>query len=141
MYRVKKEFKFEAAHRLLQHAGKCRHLHGHSYRAVVSIAGEDLKHPQCMVVDFQEVTDKLGTWINANFDHNAILNSQDFKLIQCLYETNARHPYCIQSTDPTAEVIAETIFRKAKELLRDPAYHVESVEVFETVSCSASYSE
>ena len=35
--RVKRVFDFEAAHRLPGHPGKCRELHGHSYRLVVTV--------------------------------------------------------------------------------------------------------
>ena len=35
--RVKRSFTFESAHRLPHHPGKCRELHGHSYRLVVTV--------------------------------------------------------------------------------------------------------
>ena len=35
--RVKRVFDFEAAHVLPHHPGKCRNLHGHSYRLVVTV--------------------------------------------------------------------------------------------------------
>jgi 6-pyruvoyltetrahydropterin/6-carboxytetrahydropterin synthase len=34
---VKRLFDFEAAHELPNHPGKCRHLHGHSYRLGVTV--------------------------------------------------------------------------------------------------------
>jgi len=37
--RVTCTFTFEAAHRLAWHPGKCRNLHGHSYRLDVSVEG------------------------------------------------------------------------------------------------------
>jgi 6-pyruvoyltetrahydropterin/6-carboxytetrahydropterin synthase len=36
---IRKQFRFEAAHVLPHHAGKCARLHGHSYRLDVSIDG------------------------------------------------------------------------------------------------------
>lgn len=36
---VCKQFKFEAAHRLDNHSGKCQRLHGHSYRVDVMARG------------------------------------------------------------------------------------------------------
>jgi len=54
-----KEFKFEAAHQLLNHQGKCRNLHGHSYKVVVELVGEVQGQTgmsdEGMVVDFDEV--------------------------------------------------------------------------------------
>ena len=38
--RIGKLFKFEAAHRLPNHPGKCKNLHGHSYKLEVVVNGE-----------------------------------------------------------------------------------------------------
>lgn len=38
MYRVIREFRFCYGHRLMGHAGKCRHLHGHNGKAVIMLA-------------------------------------------------------------------------------------------------------
>ena len=35
--RVRRQFEFEAAHELPRHPGKCRNLHGHSYRLIVTV--------------------------------------------------------------------------------------------------------
>ena len=37
VYRVTKEIHFCYGHRLLDYAGKCRHLHGHNGKAVVTL--------------------------------------------------------------------------------------------------------
>lgn len=144
MYRVTKEFRFEAAHRLVHHHGKCRHLHGHSYRAMVTIASENLHSVSQMVIDFQDVSDSLGTWIKKELDHNAIFNTDDSFYSLYMDSTHRefeKQPFWCVKRDPTAEVIAELIFNKVKELLDDPDYRIESVQVYETQSCSASYSE
>ena len=57
--RVTKEFRFEGAHALTGYDGKCRHIHGHSYRLFVTLKG-DIKqvqdHPKSgMVVDFSDL--------------------------------------------------------------------------------------
>lgn len=59
--RVSKEWAAEAAHSLPNHDGKCRNLHGHSYRIIVELIGpvkntltnED--PDQGMVMDFTQV--------------------------------------------------------------------------------------
>src|ERR1035437_855543 len=43
-------FTFEAAHRLEWHTGKCRNLHGHSYRLDVTVAGG--LDANCVLIDF-----------------------------------------------------------------------------------------
>jgi 6-pyruvoyltetrahydropterin/6-carboxytetrahydropterin synthase len=69
---ISKEFKFEAAHVLPNHDGKCSRLHGHNYRAVIYVDGEikpaDGSRDEGMVMDFADV--KLG-WegIRGSLDH------------------------------------------------------------------------
>ena len=43
--RVRRRFGFEAAHRLPNHPGKCRELHGHSYVLVVTVNTDVLMTP------------------------------------------------------------------------------------------------
>lgn len=56
---VTKMFRFEAAHRLPNHDGKCRRPHGHSYKVEVSFYGivnEEPDYPkEGMVIDFGEI--------------------------------------------------------------------------------------
>ncbi len=51
MFRVTREIAFCYGHRLLNYDGKCRHLHGHNGRAVITLEGPDLD-PRGMLVDF-----------------------------------------------------------------------------------------
>jgi 6-pyruvoyltetrahydropterin/6-carboxytetrahydropterin synthase len=64
---VEREFKFEAAHMLPRHNGKCRNEHGHSWRVVVSPLGTIDKETQ-FVMDFSELK-KLVQPIIDRFDH------------------------------------------------------------------------
>lgn len=54
---ITKEYKFEAAHYLPKYNGKCRHLHGHSYRVVVEVEGPLNTDGPCegMVVDYGSI--------------------------------------------------------------------------------------
>ena len=42
MFRLEKEFSFEASHQLPLHDGKCARLHGHSWKGRIIIEGEEL---------------------------------------------------------------------------------------------------
>mgnify|MGYP003412694764 FL=1 len=50
-FRVTKEIHFCYGHRLLDYAGKCRHLHGHNGKAVVTLETAELDRLG-MVIDF-----------------------------------------------------------------------------------------
>jgi len=58
---IRKEYKFEAAHQLDHHKGKCRHLHGHSYKVELFVNGTICEEPSAsdegMVVDFGEMNE------------------------------------------------------------------------------------
>jgi len=82
MLTIGKQFRFEAAHNLPEHNGKCRNLHGHSYMLEVCLSGRDLHNegPQKgMLLDFgilgtivrREIVDKLDhTNLNESFGAN-----------------------------------------------------------------------
>jgi 6-pyruvoyltetrahydropterin/6-carboxytetrahydropterin synthase len=69
MISITKIFHFEAAHFLPSHKGKCKNLHGHSYKVEVEVAGKPHKEGEekGMVMDFgrlkkivtEEIIDKL----------------------------------------------------------------------------------
>lgn len=70
---IAKIFRFEAAHQLPNHDGKCRNLHGHSYKVEVLAAGdliEDAGSPkEGMVVDFSDVSRVFKERIHRVCDH------------------------------------------------------------------------
>lgn len=75
--RITKEFTFEGAHALKGYDGKCKHIHGHSYRLFVTFRGETSEvknHPKSgMVIDFTEIKNLVNNLIIEPFDHALIL--------------------------------------------------------------------
>lgn len=131
MYNVTKEIHFCYGHRLLNHKGKCRHLHGHNARAVVRLESETLDKLG-MVVDFSDIGDYVKTWLNAEIDHNMLLCRED-PVLGLLQEAGERVYVTVEN--PTAEHIARMIF----DYVDKGGYPVVEVAVFETESAFASY--
>ena len=52
MYRVTREIYFCYGHRLLNYEGKCRYLHGHNGRAVITLAAPALDSPPVRSLEF-----------------------------------------------------------------------------------------
>lgn len=110
MITVTKEFWFEAAHRLMEHPGACKNLHGHSYKLVVTVAGKQNK--QGMVVDFHLLTDAVKSILNEGilkdklivpFDHSVMLYEHD-PLVEQFRDFSQR---IVQTTKhPTAEYLS-----------------------------------
>jgi len=71
---IRKQFKFEAAHVLPHHAGKCSRLHGHSYRLDVAFEGPlQTEGPaQGMVVDFDLISRVVKTGVIEELDHRSL---------------------------------------------------------------------
>jgi len=69
--RVSKEFTFDAAHHLHAYDGPCQHLHGHTYRLVVTACGKP--DARGIVIDFSELKQIVRECIIARLDH-AYLN-------------------------------------------------------------------
>ena len=125
MYELTVEMPFSAAHCIPEHPGKCARLHGHSYRALVTVAGEEVDG-QGMLMDFGDLKivceDSIST-----LDHQYL---------------NELPPFT--ETVPTAEAIARWIYQQVRAALaarpETPA-RVARVTVYESERSFATYWE
>lgn len=131
MFEVSREISFCYGHRILNHQGKCKHLHGHNGRAVVRIAADQLNELG-MVVDFTDIKEHLKKWIDDHLDHRMILQQID-PLAELLRDQG--EPIFVMPEIPTAENIAKLIYDQAKQL----GFAVQEVILWETRDCAASY--
>ncbi len=131
LYSVTKRIEFCYGHRLLEHAGLCKHLHGHNAVAEIEVRSSVLDG-QDMVCDFGDITDVVQTWVDRHLDHKMILRWDD-PLVEAL--TGLGEPVLVVEANPTAEHVAKLIFDKA----RASGLAVSRVTVWETPSSSASY--
>jgi 6-pyruvoyltetrahydropterin/6-carboxytetrahydropterin synthase len=111
--RVRRRFDFEAAHHLPNHPGKCRELHGHSFRLLVTVDGP-VDRQSGMVIDFADLKRVVREHVIDRLDHRCAND-----LIE----------------NPTAENLAVWIWTELAPLL--PALC--EVELFETGNCSVVY--
>lgn len=162
MARITRRLEFDSMHRVVGHEGKCARLHGHRYTALITVKAVDLD-PIGRVIDFGVIKKRVGGWIDENWDHNAILNSTD-PLLRFLsiadqqatrYQIEGRskapkpvsdevfakqRPFIFPGLNPTAEVMAEFLLLKAKELLGGiPGLMVYKVRLYETPNSYADH--
>ncbi len=107
--RVTRTFGFEAAHRLPWHPGKCRDLHGHSYRLEVTVEGP--VGEQGIVIDFADVKEMVQREVVDRFDHRYLNDLVD---------------------NPTAELLASEIWKS----LEAAGLSVCRIRLWETSDCS-----
>ena len=119
MISVTKKFTFEAAHTLPYHEGKCKNLHGHSYRLEVSVIGP--RDPQGMVIDFGNLKKAVKEAVIDKLDHSYLNDVLAF--------------------NPTAENMAEYIGTLLSRLIDNPnsGRKVEKVRLYETENSYADW--
>ena len=133
MHIITKEVYFCYGHRLMNHSGKCRHLHGHSVKASISIKQQQLNE-QSMVCDFSDVKTCVESYIDKILDHNFLLHKND-PIIPLLESQNER--FMAIDEHPTAEVLSKMIFQYVKQ----QGFNVDQVVLWETASANACYRE
>lgn len=71
---------FAAAHRLPDHEGKCRRLHGHTYGLEVTVEGDPQETGPAagMVMDFAELRERVTEMIVKPLDHQMLNDLFDF---------------------------------------------------------------
>ena len=130
-FQVTKVIEFSYGHRLLNHDGKCRYLHGHNGMVEVDLGAESLDS-MGMVIDFSRVSEVVKAWIDANLDHRMLLRRDD-PMTPVLQQ--AGEPVFTMEENPTAENIAKLIWLAA----RDAGLQVAEVRLWETATSRATY--
>ena len=139
--RVSKEFNFEMAHALWNYDGLCRHIHGHSYKLLISIIGEPISgssNPKLgMVMDFGDLKALVKGPIVDFFDHALVINREAEKHIP--EEPNEMYEKVhLVDFQPTCENLVIYIAEKVKALL--PAgIGLFSVKLYETATSYAEW--
>jgi 6-pyruvoyltetrahydropterin/6-carboxytetrahydropterin synthase len=132
MFRVTREISFCYGHRLLNYDGKCRHLHGHNGRAVLTLEAPQLD-ALGMVMDFTRIKRVVSTWIDETLDHRMLLHRDD-PALPFLRQQN--EPVFVMDVNPTAENIARLIY----DFAAGQGFPVVEVSLWETDTAYATYS-
>ena len=122
MYEINIQSGFSAAHSLRGYRGKCEELHGHNWKAQVTVSSEKLDKLG-MVIDFRKLKKKLAR----------VLKDLDHKHLNTL-------PY-FKKNNPTSEGIARYIFEELKSQKPLTRNHIKKVTIWETDTACASYAE
>lgn len=105
--RITKQFGFEAGHALHGYDGKCKNIHGHSYKLFVTVIGNPILDPNNakfgMVMDFTDLKTIVQQEVVDQFDHATIFNGKTPHLELANELIIRNHHVIIVDYQPTTE--------------------------------------
>lgn len=117
MYMLTVNEHFASSHSLRDYEGKCKNLHGHTWKVQVVVQGQELNSVG-MLVDFKELKQSLREVVS-ELDHQHLNGLEYF-----------------QKINPTSENIARFIFEKIEQ---KGILNIDRVTVWESENASATY--
>lgn len=149
IYTLTTEHSFDAAHFLKGHSGACQYVHGHRWRVVMEVAGDEL-HPdgssRGMIMDFTDMKKEFRRLID-EFDHSFIVESEEYSedkhhityqevMIRGDFDTTVSNSRVIYVPfRPTAELFSQYFYRA----LQAKGYPVYAMTVYETPTNACRY--
>lgn len=119
--RITKQFSFETGHALYGYDGKCKNVHGHSYRLNVTVIGKPISDNTNvkfgMVIDFSDLKKIVKEEIVDVFDHATVFN-KNTPHVELAKELEDRdHNVLLVNYQPTSEMMVIDFAKKIKQRL------------------------
>lgn len=119
--RITKQFTFETGHALYGYDGKCRNVHGHSYKLSVTVIGKpisDKDHVKFgMVIDFTDLKKIVKQEIVDVFDHATVFNKNTPHVDLARELEDRGHNILLVDYQPTSEMMVIDFAKKISRLL------------------------
>ena len=125
--KIAKEFRWEMGHRLPEHFGLCKNIHGHSYKMIVEFEG-DLDKNQ-MVIDYYDV-EKIVNPVIEKLDHAFMVNADDKNVLEFLEKMKSKK--VVVNFNSTAENICSYLLSEIKKCSLSSNISSVKVRVYET---------
>ncbi|MCA6421487.1 MAG: 6-carboxytetrahydropterin synthase [Flavobacterium sp.] len=105
--RITKQFSFETGHALYGYDGKCKNVHGHSYKLSVTVIGKPILDASNvkfgMVIDFTDLKKIVREEIVDLFDHATVFNKNTPHVELAKELSNRGHHVILVDYQPTSE--------------------------------------
>ena len=140
--RITKQFSFETGHALFGYDGKCRNVHGHSYKLSVTVIGQPITEVGAvklgMVIDFSDLKKIVKEEVVDVFDHATVFNKNTPHIELAKELMDRGHSVILADYQPTSENMV--IDFAAKITARLPKnIRLFSLKLQETESSSAEW--
>lgn len=132
--RLTRKFSFEMAHALPMYDGKCRNIHGHSYKLYVTVEAGNPNVDSGMVLDFNRLKQIVEEHILQPFDHALVLPRLQHDLSPDFNGYGAK--LIITPFQPTTENLLIHFSEILSDKIPAPA-KIHSLKLFETESSCA----
>ena len=132
-----RRIQFCAGHRVMGHEGLCACLHGHNYVAFFHAEADDLDSVG-RVIDFGVLKEKLGGWVDENWDHGFVYFQDDAEVAEIFARQVPAHKRFVLPDNPTAENMARYLLEVVgPEQLGGTGVRLVKVVLWETENCFA----
>lgn len=140
--RITKQFSFETGHALYGYDGKCKNVHGHSYRLFVTVIGKPITDATNvkfgMVIDFSDLKKIVKEDIVEVFDHATVFNKNTPHLELAKELSDRDHNVLLVDYQPTSEMMVIDFASKiSKRLPENIKLH--SLKLQETATSYAEW--
>jgi 6-pyruvoyltetrahydropterin/6-carboxytetrahydropterin synthase len=125
--KIAKEFRWEMGHRLPEHFGLCKNIHGHSYKMLVEFEGELDKNQ--MVIDYYDV-ERIINPVIEKLDHSFMVNINDLVVLEFLEKMNSKK--VVVDFNSTAENICLYLLNEIKKCELPQNISSIKIRVYET---------
>jgi len=140
---ITRRLEFDAGHRIPNHEGQCRHIHGHRYVIEVTLLGDVLNHQgyadDGMVLDFGDIKKLTNELIVSKWDHAFLVAKEDESLVNFLGSIQG-HKTVVLDVIPTVENLAQTAFSILEPVLKNNfsgRLNLSRLRLYETPNCWA----
>lgn len=140
--RITKQFNFETGHALYGYDGKCKNVHGHSYKLHVTVIGQPITDSNNvkfgMVIDFGDLKKIVKEEIVDLFDHATVFN-KNTPHVELAKELQDRgHHVILVDYQPTSEMMVIDFAKKIRKRL--PSHiNLHSIKLQETDTSFAEW--
>lgn len=140
---ITRRLEFDSGHRIPNHDGQCKHLHGHRYALEVTLTGEVAHHPgkadDGMVLDFGDIKRLTNQYVVDLWDHAFLVAKEDEGLVAFL-ATLPNHKTVVMEHVPTVENLAKAAFAILQPIFSKSfggRLELSALRLYETPNCWA----
>ncbi|MBP0630280.1 MULTISPECIES: 6-carboxytetrahydropterin synthase [unclassified Cupriavidus] len=143
---ITRRLEFDSGHRIPNHCGQCRNIHGHRYRLDLTLSGEVLHREGAsddgMILDFGDIKALANEHLVNKWDHAFLIYRGDTALLNFLQSMEG-HKTVVLDAIPTVENLAQVAFDILAPVFKDCFGHhlqLTRLVLFETPNCWAEVS-